>query len=185
MNLIIKKHTFDKPQRGQIYICNLGKNNGSVQGGIRPVLIVQDAGLGPKSTTVLVAPLTTALKKVGMSTHVVLPSTMKLTEKTMVLMEQIRLVDITCLRGYVDSVRDPNTSRRIDNALKATFGLDKLESNLPKDAICLCSRCAGFYYESPYYQIRRIFTIEPVADCCSICGFRRAYGFMLIEKATN
>ncbi len=185
MNFIIKKHDFYKPAKGMLFMCNLGKEKGSLQGGYRPVMVVQDAGLGPKSTTVMVAAVTSVIKCVGLSTHVILPPTLKLSKKSMVMMEQIRLVNISDLGPYIDHVKDPNTRRRIDNALKAAFGLDKLESKLPKDAICLCNRCADFYYDSPHYEIKRIFITEPVTDCCSICGFRRAYGFMLFEKTSG
>lgn len=59
-----------KIKRGEIYYYNFGQNKGSIQNGLRPVLIVQcDAGNAASMTTI-VAPLTTVIKKQYLPSHI-------------------------------------------------------------------------------------------------------------------
>ena len=97
-----------------IYYANLSKNTvASEQGGIRPVIIVQN-NIGNKySPTVLVLPLTSEIKKDKMPTHCILHKSDKngLKVDSMVLAEQIRVIDKSRLQdyiGFLDNIQEQN-----------------------------------------------------------------------------
>lgn len=77
-------------KRGQIYYADLGKGMGSEQGGLRPVLIIQNNVGNKFSPTTIIAPLTTQTKT-QVPTHV--PVMLNNGRKSIVLLEQIRVID--------------------------------------------------------------------------------------------
>lgn len=66
-----------KVKRGEIYLYDFGNNEGSIQNGIRPVLIVQCDEGNQASTTTVVAALTTAIKKRFLPSHIILEKSMQ------------------------------------------------------------------------------------------------------------
>lgn len=88
--------------RGDIYYANLNPVRGSEQGGIRPVLIIQNNTGNYFATTVIVAPIST--KKPKLPTHIKLPSTDKLKHNSVILFEQIRTIDKRRLISYLGSI---------------------------------------------------------------------------------
>lgn len=97
-----------------IYYANLSKNIvQSEQGGIRPVIIIQNDIGNKYSPTVIVLPITSEIKKVNLPTHCVLHRTIKngLDVDSMILAEQIRVIDKSRLLdkiGYLDDVTEQN-----------------------------------------------------------------------------
>jgi mRNA interferase MazF len=108
--------------RGEIYYATLSPSQGSEQGGIRPVLIVQN-NLGNKhAPTTIVAPLTSRLGKKPLPTHIIVGTSCGLSCESVVLCEQIRTIDksrLTTKMGMVDKA----TMDNIDKALKISLGL--------------------------------------------------------------
>lgn len=97
-----------------MYYANLSKNTvQSEQGGIRPVIIIQN-DIGNKfSPTVIVLPITSEIKKENLPPHCILHKTPKngLVEDSMVLAEQIRVIDKSRLLekiGYLDDAKEQN-----------------------------------------------------------------------------
>lgn len=66
----MKENELKNVRWGDIYYCDLGVTNGSVQSGNRPVLVVQTNRLNEKSPTVVVAAITAIKKKTAMNTHI-------------------------------------------------------------------------------------------------------------------
>lgn len=97
-----------------IFYADLSHNQvGSEQGGIRPVVIVQNDIGNKYSPTVLVLPITSEIKKQNMPTHCIIHKTRKngLNVDSMVTAEQVRVIDKVRLRdkiGYVDNLNDQN-----------------------------------------------------------------------------
>lgn len=97
-----------------IYYANLSKNAvQSEQGGIRPVIIIQNDVGNKYSPTVIVLPITSEIKKENMPTHCILHKTYKngLEVDSMVLAEQIRVIDKSRLLdkiGYLDNMNEQN-----------------------------------------------------------------------------
>lgn len=112
-----------KVYRGDVYYCDFGHINvlGSEQRGIRPVLIVQNDVANEFSTTVVVVPLTSKLKKAYLPSHVLLEEYIFL-ERGMVLTEQLKTIDKTRLLGYVVSLSE-NDMNKVTEALKSTLSI--------------------------------------------------------------
>ena len=113
--------------RGEIYFANLGGNIGSEQGGIRPVLIVQNNKGNKYSSTTLVAPLTKCLKKRSLPTQVYLDKREhKLRENSVVMLEQIKTICKSKLGQRLTKL-DEDKMLEIDNAIIISAGLDRYE----------------------------------------------------------
>ena len=80
-------------RRGDIYLANLNPFKGSEQGGTRPVLVLQNNDGNYYCPTLIVAPITTKLKKLNMPTHCYFEKVRGLAEPSMVSLEQIKTID--------------------------------------------------------------------------------------------
>ncbi len=112
-----------KIKRGQIYLADLGEGYGSEQGGIRPVLVVQNNKGNKHSPTILVACITSkAHSKHYLPTHYVIPKHVGLKYDSMVMMEQIKVIDEKRIIKYIGKL-SPNFMKILDKKIKISFGL--------------------------------------------------------------
>ncbi len=104
-------------KRGDIYFADLDPVIGSEQGGIRPVLIIQN-DLGNRfSPTVIILPLTSRLGKAPLRTHVpLLPPQGGVKKPSIVLCEQVRTLEKSRLKGYLGHL-PPDKMARVETAL--------------------------------------------------------------------
>ena len=110
-------------KRGEIYYADLSPVVGSEQGGIRPVLIVQNDVGNRHSPTVIAAAITSQKDKAKLPTHIsVQAATCGLTKDSIVLLEQIRTIDKRRLKDRMGAL-DPPSMTRVENALQISFGL--------------------------------------------------------------
>ena len=110
-------------KRGDIYYADLSPVVGSEQGGVRPVLIVQNDVGNRYSPTVIAAAITSQTGKARLPTHIELSArTYGLSKDSVVLLEQIRTIDKKRLKERMGRVDDGLMSR-IDGALAVSFGL--------------------------------------------------------------
>jgi len=110
-------------QRGDIYYANLTSTTGSEQGGIRPVLIIQNNVGNQHSPTVIAAAITGYVKGKRQPTHVRLKgASCGLFRDSTVLLEQIRTLDKSRLDEYMGSVGE-DKMREVDAALNVSVGL--------------------------------------------------------------
>lgn len=109
-------------KRGEIYLVDLGDTEGSVQGGIRPAIILQNDVGNRFSPTTLICPLTSQKKK-EMPTHVTLPTTTGLQKESVALCEQIRVIDKSKLTKKLCDVSDDNIVQEINKSIMVSFGL--------------------------------------------------------------
>lgn len=110
-------------QRGDIFYANLNPVIGSEQGGIRPVLILQNDIGNKYSPTTIVAAITSRIKKAKLPTHVELSSERYNLEKdSVILLEQIRTIDKRRLKEKITRL-DDETMLRINAALEISLGL--------------------------------------------------------------
>jgi mRNA interferase MazF len=111
-------------KRGDIYFADLSPVVGSEQGGVRPVLIVQNDTGNRHSPTVIAAAITSQLNKARLPTHIeIAGKTFGLSRNSVILLEQIRTIDKRRLRekmGYLDG----SIMERVDEALVVSFGLN-------------------------------------------------------------
>ena len=104
-------------QRGDIYYADLSPVVGSEQGGIRPVLIIQNDIGNRHSPTVICAAITSRMNKAKLPTHVEIDSgRYKIVKDSVVLLEQIRTIDKQRLNDLVCHV-DRELMRKVDEAL--------------------------------------------------------------------
>ena len=110
-------------KRGEIYYADLSPVVGSEQGGIRPVLIVQNDIGNRHSPTVIAAAITSRRDKAKLPTHIaVQAATCGLTKDSVVLLEQIRTLDKRRLKDRMGEL-DTTSMTKVDHALQVSFGL--------------------------------------------------------------
>lgn len=110
-------------KRGDIYYADLSPVVGSEQGGIRPVLIVQNDVGNKYSPTVIAAAITSQKDKTKLPTHIAVSSqNCGLAKDSIVLLEQIRTIDKQRLKEHMGRL-DEGSMNRIDEALSISFGL--------------------------------------------------------------
>ncbi|MBR5371615.1 MAG: type II toxin-antitoxin system PemK/MazF family toxin [Oscillospiraceae bacterium] len=110
-------------KRGEIYYADLSPVVGSEQGGIRPVLIIQNDVGNRYSPTVIAAAITSRLDKAKLPTHIpVEASRCGLTKNSVVLLEQIRTIDKQRLKDCMGEI-PADIMKAVDHALEVSFGL--------------------------------------------------------------
>lgn len=115
-----------KLYKGDIYYADLSPVIGSEQGGIRPVLIIQNDIGNKYSPTVIVASITSRLDKHRLPTHVFFQAQKYgLPRNSMVLLEQIRTIDRTRLNEYVGHM-DSVEMQFVEEALLVSLGIQPL-----------------------------------------------------------
>ena len=109
--------------RGDIYYADLRPVIGSEQGGIRPVLIIQNEAGNKYSSTVICAAITSRQNKAKIPTHVELPaSRYDIAKDSIVLLEQVRTIDKQRLREKVCHL-DDEIMGTVNRALKVSLSL--------------------------------------------------------------
>ena len=109
-------------RRGDLFYAELGETVGSEQKGRRPVLVIQNDVGNANSPTVIVAVLTSKVKKMYMPTHLLVGRKEGLPERSMVLFEQIITIDRQRLREHLGTC-DANFMKRADQAIKESLEL--------------------------------------------------------------
>ena len=110
-------------KRGEIYYADLSPVVGSEQGGMRPVLIVQNDVGNRYSPTVIAAAITSQMEKSKLPTHIELHSRQcGLSKDSIVLLEQIRTIDKKRLRERMGRI-DEDSMGQANQALSISFGL--------------------------------------------------------------
>lgn len=111
-------------KRGEIYYADLSPVVGSEQGGVRPVLIVQNDVGNKHSPTVIAAAITSQRDKNHLPTHIeVQADKCGLAKDSIVLLEQIRTIDKRRLKDKMGEL-DLNSMNKVDTALSISFGLE-------------------------------------------------------------
>ena len=107
--------------RGELYYADLSPVVGSEQGGLRPVVIIQNDIGNRHAPTVIVAPITSRLTKKPLPTHIPF-SGCGLSKDSVMLMEQIRTIDKSRLRSKMGNL-PPEKLEAVDEAIKVSLGL--------------------------------------------------------------
>lgn len=109
--------------RGDIYYADLSPVVGSEQGGVRPVLIVQNDVGNKFSPTVIAAAITSQRDKANLPTHIEVDTgSSGLMKDSVVLLEQVRTIDKHRLKEKMGKL-DENSMNRVNEALSISFGL--------------------------------------------------------------
>ena len=131
-------------KRGDIFYADLSPVVGSEQGGLRPVLIVQNDMGNKFSPTVIAAAITSRMGKTKLPTHIDVSikdrpeGTAGLQRDSVVLLEQIRTLDKRRLREKMGHL-PPDLMNEVDKALFVSFGLAQREAKPESDAVAASS----------------------------------------------
>ena len=118
-------------KRGDIYYADLSPVVGSEQGGLRPVLIIQNDVGNKYSPTVIAAAITSRMDKTRLPTHIdIYADKVGLTRDSVVLLEQIRTLDKRRLKEKMGHL-DEASMRQVNSAIAVSFGLGQ---SLPADS---------------------------------------------------
>jgi len=110
--------------RGEIVVANLEPVKGSEQGGIRPVLIIQNDIGNKYSTTTIIAPITSSIMKQEYPTNVLIKKEeSKLNKDSTILLNQIKTIDKSRIIKKI-SLIDNFTMNKVDRAIKISLGID-------------------------------------------------------------
>ena len=110
-------------KKGDIYYASLNPAIGSEQKGERPVVVLQNDCGNKYSPTVIVAPLTKIIKKEKLPTHILIHSNDFLGYNSLILLEQIRVIDKSRIISYMGSLLDYQLDK-INRALVDVFDFD-------------------------------------------------------------
>ena len=110
-------------KRGDIFYADLSPVVGSEQGGLRPVLIVQNDVGNKYSPTVIAAAITSQMTKTRLPTHIdVYAENVGLSRDSVILLEQIRTIDKRRLREKMGHI-DDGLMQKVNDAISVSFGL--------------------------------------------------------------
>ena len=109
--------------RGDLYYADLNPVVGSEQGGIRPVLIIQNNIGNKHSPTVIIAAITSKAMKATLPTHCILSAHAGLDRDSVVLLEQVRTIDKRRLKDYVGTLGQDDM-QKVNTALAVSVGLN-------------------------------------------------------------
>ena len=185
---------FKNYSRGEIYFANLDPHFGSEQGGVRPVLVIQNDKGNNYSPTLIVAAVTKRTdKKPYLPTHVVLNHIpgMQYDGDSLFMMEQLNTIDKHRLRGYVGHLTAAQMSQ-IDQALQYSLGLTAIPNKTkPKGKtdesalLCLCPSCRSKFFDARSYYITRANPRQREKDTCTFCQSGRGYDYYVTPYQWN
>ena len=112
-------------KRGDMFYADLSPVIGSEQGGIRPVLIIQNDTGNKYSPTVIAAAITSQTTKAKLPTHISIGSKeVGLKTESVVLTEQIRTIDKRRLREKIGHIDNKEIMNKVNDAIGISFGLE-------------------------------------------------------------
>jgi len=109
--------------RGDLYYADLNPVVGSEQGGIRPVLIIQNDIGNKHSPTVIIAAITSKAMKATLPTHCILDAHAGLDRDSVVLLEQVRTIDKRRLKDHIGTLGQDDM-QKVNTALAISVGLN-------------------------------------------------------------
>lgn len=109
--------------RGDVFYADLNPVIGSEQGGVRPVVVIQNDIGNKYSPTIIVAAITSKIDKAKLPTHVEIPTEVSSLKKdSVILLEQIRTLDKKRLQRKVTSLEE-QTIKKVNKAIEISLGL--------------------------------------------------------------
>lgn len=109
-------------RRGDLFYADLNPVVGSEQGGIRPVLVIQNDVGNHFSPTIVAAAITSRKAKNSLPTHILLENVPGLAPTSLLLLEQLRTIDRKRLRGYIGRI-SKEKMLEVDAALAISIGI--------------------------------------------------------------
>ena len=109
--------------RGDIYIANLNPYTGAEQGGIRPVVVLQNNIGNQHSPTLIVAAMTKEIKRIDLPTHVYIRRAGDLKKPSIIVLEQIRTIDKSRVHRFIGRL-SPMQMNLVEKGIKRSLGIE-------------------------------------------------------------
>lgn len=162
---------------------NLGKRCGSVESGIRPAIILQNNKGNRFSSTLIVVPLTTEIKKINLPVHVLLGKSDDLPQPMMVLCEQITTVDksqvLNCF-GQLSSRPMAQVEEAVDISL-ALYSHTRKTERRNEMILTLCTQHLRSFSDDAYYRVHRLPN-DGEKSPCVLCD-RPGYDYIIVNTS--
>ena len=147
--------------RGDVYYADLGENKGSVQSGVRPVVIIQNNIGNHEGPTLIVVPVSSQIKKLWLPVHVWLSKQDGLQEDSMALCEQIQTIGKSQLMSYICRLKGfLLTKVNVGSLISLVFMPVKCEKEYSQCSsemiLCLCGEHLRPYLEDKEYKVERL-----------------------------
>lgn len=110
-------------KKGNVYYAMLDPVIGSEQDGKRPVVVIQNNLANKYSPTVIIAPITTVMKKTHLPTHIIIEKNNFLKKDSIILLEQVRVIDKTRMITFLGKLTRTQV-QQVDRALVKAFSID-------------------------------------------------------------
>ena len=172
--------------RGDLFYYDFGNRTGSVQSGERPVLVIQADDYNKNAPTIIVAAVTSVIKKRYLPSHIQLGEDFGLKKPSMVLLEQVQTVNKEDLKDYIGTVDDEQLIRRINTMLKKTFGLwiykkEKVTRGLMAGSLLALVGVALVVYNGSF-----VLEISPLGDFLTLlAAFSWVFYSLIMRKMSN
>ncbi len=156
--------------RGELYYADLGKGVGSEQEGFRPVVILQNDIGNRYSPTTIVAPISCKIDtKAKLPTHYILEPVAGLVQNSVVLLEQIRVIDKRRLERKMGSLLEHHLAG-IERALRISVGL-----SASSGSIYLCGTCVRNFRSTGAFSLHRTSSHRKAQ--CGYCKIRKGFEY--------
>ncbi|MBE7084329.1 MAG: type II toxin-antitoxin system PemK/MazF family toxin [Clostridiales bacterium] len=120
----------DMIRRGELYYADLSPVVGSEQGGVRPILVVQNDTGNKYSPTIIAAAITSQINKAKLPTHIEIHAhEFGLSKDSVILLEQIRTLDKKRLKERIGEL-SPITMRKVNTALLISLGFNESQQQI-------------------------------------------------------
>lgn len=168
-------------KRGDIYMYNFGKRNGSLQNGKRPVVVIQVDEINDKSTTTMISAITSSIKKRNMNSHIYLGKRFGLKRKSMILLEQSFTINQSELGAYIGSIRDPLIIENLLIGVERTLCDSEMDESKDVKIKCLCEGCLKRWKNKEEFNLRRVDSYNRKKKKCSYCN-KMGYDYFIYRK---
>ena len=188
------------PKFGDIFMYDFGLDDNSARIGIHPVAVVRLEDQNENSNSIIIAPVTSKYKQSCQITHVLLGKRFGLKKSSVILLEQMRLVDPNRLGRYVGHISETHILRRINQGLKRAIELQNRPSvsivsspkprkrkrkNRPvintRDVMCLCPVCRNMYR----HRGVKLIPVYGTKDMCDLCNYRQGFDYAVVGLLTR
>lgn len=171
--------------RGDIYRVDFGIARGSIEGGVRPALIVQNNIGNQHGPTLIVVPLTRRLKRCHLPVHVLLRKEDGLPETSLALCEQITTINKSQASAFLAHLSS-RSMERVTEGLKVSIGRDnaiRLTERNDEMLLTLCKHHLQPFFDDPSYRVRRRDSTQEKEPCvmCNAPGYD--YMIRMVKKA--
>lgn len=164
---------------GDVYYYDFGERVGSMQSGKRPVIVLQADEFNMHAPTILVAPLTSVIKKRYLPSHIIVEEPTVFRDISMILVEQLCAVNKELLLDFQGCIENELIIKQCRIALKKAFGMWNYKLKETEEERCWCYQHMHEVMELNEYSIRRKEWNDEKKEKCEKCN---AYGRAYILK---